>query len=68
MARLGANAEIARELTYRLYRICDQKSRSQEAIAYNSLVQSWPEIARLAQGIARAPVQASLIGDNLTVG
>ena len=64
MARLGANAEIARELTYRLYRICDQKSRSQEAIAYNSLVQSWPEIARLAQRIARAPVQASLIGDN----
>ena len=64
MAKLGANAEIARELTYRLFRICEQKGRSQEALDYNSLVQSWPEIARLAQGINRAPVQASLIGDN----
>ena len=64
MAKLGANAETARELAYRLYRICDQKSRAREALGYNSVVQSWPEIARLAQGITRAPVQASLIGDN----
>ena len=49
MAKLGANAETARELAYRLYRICDQKNRSQEAQSYNALVQSWPEIARLAR-------------------
>ena len=49
MAELGAHAETARELAYRLYRICDQKHRSQEAQSYNALVQSWPEIARLAR-------------------
>ncbi len=49
MAKLGANADAARELAYRLYRICDQRNRSQEAQGYNALVQSWPEIARLAR-------------------
>ena len=62
MAKLGANAEPARELAYRLYRICDQKNRSQEAQSYNALVQSWPEIARLAQGRSEGQ-QASLGGE-----
>ena len=51
MSKLGPNAEAARELAYRLYRICDQKNRSQEALGYNALVQSWPEVARLAQQV-----------------
>lgn len=46
---LGARAETARELAYRLYTICERKKRAVEALAYNGLVQSWPEIARLAQ-------------------
>jgi putative DNA methylase len=48
VAKLGANAEIARELAYRLYTLCERKKRAPEALAYNSLVQSWPEITRLA--------------------
>ena len=48
-ARLGANAETARELCYRLYTLCERKKRAAEAVSYNSLVQSWPEITRLAQ-------------------
>ena len=52
MTNLGSAAETARELAYRLYRICEQKSRSQEAQDYNALVQSWPEISRLARDIA----------------
>ena len=55
MSKLGPNAEAARELAYRLYRICDQKNRSQEALGYNALVQSWPEVARLAQQVEFAP-------------
>ncbi len=55
VARLGAVAEPARELAYRLYRICDQKNRPQEALAYNALIQSWPELASLAR--QQAPVQ-----------
>jgi len=46
---LGANAEVARELAYRLYTICERKKRAQEALSYNALVQSWPEITRLAR-------------------
>src|SRR5690625_1662122 len=49
MAKLGAMAEVARELAYRLYNLCERKKRAQEALSYNGLVQSWPEIARLAQ-------------------
>jgi len=46
--QLGARAEIARELAYRLYTLCERKKRAQEAMAYNGLVQSWPELVRLA--------------------
>lgn len=48
-AKLGSQADVARELAYRLYIICERKKRSQEALSYNALVQSWPEIGRLAQ-------------------
>jgi len=50
VARLGAKAEVARELAYRLYTICERKKRPTEALSYNGLVQSWPEIVRLASG------------------
>lgn len=48
-AQLRSKAEVARELAYRLYSICERKRRAQEALAYNALVQSWPEIIRLAR-------------------
>lgn len=49
LAKLGSNAETARELAYRLYSICERKKRSADALRYNALVQSWPELVRLAQ-------------------
>jgi putative DNA methylase len=49
VAKLGAKAEIARELAYRLYTLCERKKRAAEALAYNGLVKSWPEIVRLAR-------------------
>lgn len=39
----------ARDLAYRLYTICERKKWSSEALAYNSLIISWPEISTLAQ-------------------
>ena len=48
-APLGVKAEVARELCYRLYTLCERKKRAAEALSYNSLVQSWPEITRLAR-------------------
>ena len=49
VAKLGTKAEVARELCYRLYTLCERKKRAAEALAYNGLVQSWPEITRLAR-------------------
>jgi putative DNA methylase len=49
VAKLGSKAETARELAYRLYTVCERKKRSKEALAYNALVQSFPEITRLAR-------------------
>jgi len=49
VAKLGSKAEIALELAYRLYTVCERKKRAAEALAYNGLVQSWPEIVRLAR-------------------
>ncbi len=49
VAKLGSKAEVARELAYRLYTLCERKKRAQEAAAYNSLVVAWPEITRLAK-------------------
>jgi putative DNA methylase len=47
--KLGGQAETARELCYRLYTLCERKKRAAEAMAYNGLVQSWPEITRMAK-------------------
>jgi len=61
LAKLGARADIARELAYRLYTICERKKRAAEALAYNGLVQSWPEMLRLAGEQRRdAPVQQGM--------
>ena len=62
LAKLRADAESTRELAYRLYRICEQKNRAQEALGYNALVQSWPEIARLARERPQAE-QATLLSE-----
>ncbi len=51
VAGLGSRAETARELAYRLYTLCERKKRAAEALAYNALVQSWPEIVRLAKDV-----------------
>jgi putative DNA methylase len=50
LRRVGGLGEMARELAYRLYVICERKKWTKEALAYNSLVVAWPEIARLAAG------------------
>jgi putative DNA methylase len=63
LAKIGARAEVARELAYRLYALCERKKRAAEALSYNGLVQSWPEMARLARegasGLAE-PAQAEM--------
>ncbi len=62
-AKLGSKAEIARELCYRLYTLCERKKRAAEALSYNGLVQSWPEIVKLAAGSKKREVQEELFGE-----
>ena len=50
--RLGGLADQARELAYRLYGIADSKGWSEEALGYNALVASWPEIQKAAAAAA----------------
>lgn len=64
VAQIGAKAEVARELAYRLYTLCERKKRPAEALAYNGLVQSWPEIISLVRtSEAPKPEQAALFGE-----
>lgn len=63
VAKYGTQAEIVRELAYRLYTLCERKKRAQEAVSYNALVQSWPEIMRLAQESAAEGEQQAVLFD-----
>jgi len=62
LSRLGSKAEAARELAYRLFQLAEAKGRAKEALPYNALVQSWPEMQRLSAKASekRAPEQGSL--------
>lgn len=62
VSRLGTWADVAREMAYRLYAICERKNRAAEALSYNSIVQSWPEITRLSRQ-NEPPDQGVLFGN-----
>ena len=64
VAQLGAEAEVARELAYRLFLVSERRGRATDALMYNGLVQSWPEIARLAQN---APPSTTAQGEMFQV-
>lgn len=58
---LGGKADGAKALAYRLFTIADKKKWQEEAFAYNSLVNAWPEIqSKAAQLAAEAPTQGAL--------
>jgi putative DNA methylase len=61
LTKLGSRADVARELAYRLYSICERKKWADEALSYNALVQSWGEVVRLAgERAAGMPVQQGM--------
>jgi len=62
LKQLGSKGEVARDLAYRLYIICERRKWAKEALAYNALVLSWSDVTKLAQQIGvGAPVQAEMI-------
>jgi putative DNA methylase len=44
-------SEDAKNLTYRLYSVCERKGWAEDALPYNEFVTAWPEIQRKAAGI-----------------
>jgi putative DNA methylase len=60
LRQVGGLGESARDLAYRLYTLCERKGWAQEALAYNTLVVAWPEIARRVAGTAEAEAQQAL--------
>jgi putative DNA methylase len=61
--KIGSKAETARELCYRLYTMCERKKRATDALSYNGLVQSWPEIMRLSNATPSAPARPAGLFD-----
>jgi len=53
LRQVGSLGDVARDLAYRLYSLCERKGWAQDALAYNGLVTAWPELTRLA---SQAPV------------
>jgi len=62
-AQVGGHASAARELAYRQYTLCERKKWAQEALAFNSLVISWPEIERLARETVKPQAEQQFMFD-----
>ena len=63
MGKLGSKADVARDLAYKLFTVCENRKRSQEALGYNALVMGWPELVRMARAlpVPVVPVQGVFI-------
>src|SRR5260370_2420403 len=49
LRQAGNMGEAASDLAYRLYTICERKGWSAEALPYNTLVMSWPQVSGFAR-------------------
>ncbi len=58
-AAVQSKAEAARQLAYRLYTLCERKTWSEDARAYNEVVTSWSGIESAALK-KPAPIQRTL--------
>jgi len=59
---IGDRGEDTRALAYRLYAICDRKGWTEDALALNGLVTSWPQIQEIAYRMRGAGTQTTLFG------
>lgn len=61
---LGSKADVARDLAYHLFTLCERKGWSQEAQAYNSLVLSWNQIVAESFNIKSTRVEQGKLSDD----
>ena len=57
LEHVGAYGEVARDLAYRLYTICERKKWAEEALAYNSLVVEWSDISGEVERLGRTTAE-----------
>ena len=55
--RVGSYGEVARDLAYRLYTVCEHKKWADEALAYNSLVVEWSDIGGAVEQLKRTTAE-----------
>ena len=55
LRKLGAKADVARDLAYKLFTVAENKKRTADAQAYNALVLGWPELVKITQRIPAEP-------------
>jgi putative DNA methylase len=60
LAALGGKAEAARQLSYRLYTLCERKGWAEDARAYNELITSWTGIESAASVVPTEEPQGQL--------
>jgi putative DNA methylase len=60
LAALGGKAEAARQLSYRLYTLCERKGWAEDARAYNELITSWTGIESAASVVPIEEPQGNL--------
>jgi putative DNA methylase len=62
LRQLGTKADVARDLAYKLFTVCEKNKWSAEAQGYNALVLGWPDLVKLTQQrpAARRPEQPDL--------
>ena len=63
VAAMGAKAEDARKLAYRLYEIASQKGWAAEALVYNELAQDWTNLEDRATQYRQLPPMPNLFGE-----
>ena len=59
---MGAKAEAARALAYRLFEIATKKGWAAEALVYNELAQEWPKLEDLASSAGARAEKAAAQG------
>ena len=59
-ATLPGRTDLARDLAYRAYNIAERKGWTREALVYNTLVQNWAEVERIAAEMAPSDIEQQL--------
>jgi putative DNA methylase len=57
LEHVGAYGEVARDLAYRLYTLCERRKWADGALAYNSLVLEWSDINDTAERLGRTTAE-----------